>query len=171
MTTSRKTSDGVEVAVRDTLSRPAAAWQQPAAPRQDGYDQIPACIQQREDLASGAKRLYGLLQSVHRLKWEPDYRWLAAELAASVRSIIRWVQQLVAAGLIAVRRRGQGLTNLFVVLALVTSGDDAVAAVRVTGWQRSPSTPFNKKNEGKKPDIRAERDYFSSREGRIAPRA
>src|SRR4051812_17899793 len=103
----------------------------PLGARQGGYDQIPAFVQQRGALTSGAKRLYGLLQSVHRLKWEPDYRWLAVELAASVRSIIRWVRQLVAAGLIAVRRRGQGLTNLFVVLALVTSGDDAVAAAQM----------------------------------------
>jgi hypothetical protein len=103
--------------------------------RQDGFDQIPAHVQRRDDLTSGAKRLYGLLQSVQRMRIERDYRWLAAELAASVRSIVRWVQQLVAAGLIAVRRRGQGLTNLFVVLALGTSGDASTTAPGVPGSQ------------------------------------
>ena len=107
----------------------------PLGARQAGYDQIPAFIQQREDLTSGAKRLYGLLQSVQRMKAEPDYDWLAVELAASARSIVRWVAQLVAAGLIAVRRRGQGLPNLFTVLALVTSGPDTTSAPKVTDWQ------------------------------------
>jgi hypothetical protein len=111
-------------------------YRTPVSPaRQDGFDQIPAHIQRRDDLTSGAKRLYGLLCSVQRMKVERDYRWLAAELAASVRSIVRWVQQLVAAGLVAVRRRGQGLTNLFVVLALGTSGMDTPATPRVTGSQ------------------------------------
>ena len=68
------------------------------------FDQIPAHIQRRDDLTSGAKRLYGLLASVQRMHAQPDYRWLATELAASVRSIVRWVQQLVGAGLIAVRK-------------------------------------------------------------------
>jgi hypothetical protein len=108
------------------------------------FDQIPAAIQRRDDLTSGAKRLYGLLMSVQRMRAQPDYRWLARELAASVRSIVRWVQQLVAAGLIAVRRRGQGLANLFVVLALVTSGDAAAQSAGASGSQRRPDDSFNK---------------------------
>jgi hypothetical protein len=141
--------------------------------RQDGYDQIPAFVQQREDLAYGAKLLYGLLQSVHRLKWEPDYRWLARELHASVRSIIRWVKQLVDARLIAVRRRGQGLTNLFVVLALVTSGTATLPSAGVPTSHRRPDDLSKKKenrnNRGTQRDYSAS-DYFETREGRLKPR-
>jgi hypothetical protein len=115
--------------------------------RQDGFDQIPAHVQRNPDLTSGAKRLYGLLQSVQRMHAQPDYRWLARELAASVRSIVRWVQQLVAAGLIAVRRRGQGLSNLIAVLALVTSGRETSTAPGVSGSQRRPDDSFNKNTE------------------------
>jgi hypothetical protein len=110
------------------------------------FDQIPAHIQRRGDLTSGAKRLYGLLCSVGRMHAQPDYRWLSRELAASVRSIVRWVQQLAAAGLIAVRRRGQGLSNLITVLALVTSGREIVPSPGMPKSQRRPETPSLTKN-------------------------
>lgn len=138
----------------------AAAWQERSAA---AFDQIPAAVQRRDDLTSGAKRLYGLLQSVQRMRAQPDYRWLAAELAASVRSIVRWVRQLVAAGLVAMRRRGQGLTNLFVVLALVTSGMDIPATPRVTGSRPRPGAPFNKeKKTGKNRKDGTKRDFDAS---------
>jgi hypothetical protein len=136
--------------------------------RQDGFDQIPAHVQRRDDLTSGAKRLYGLLCSVQRMKIERDYRWLAAELAASVRSIVRWVQQLVAAGLVTVRRRGQGLTNLFVVLGLVTTGMDMTATPRVTGSQppaRANLSPKENTRRSGSPARKAPSDYARSPEG------
>ena len=138
------------------------------------FDQIPAHIQRRDDLTSGAKRLYGLLASVQRMHAQPDYRWLATELAASVRSIVRWVQQLVGAGLIAVRRRGQGLTNLFVVLALVTSGHAVTKTAGMPKSQRRPETPSltnkgrNNRKAGTK-DFDAS-NYYETREGDLRVR-
>ena len=157
-------------------TRPAAAWQErsPAA-----FDQIPAHIQRRDDLTSGAKRLYGLLTSVGRMRAEPDYRWLAAELAASVRSIVRWVRQLAAAGLIAVRRRGQGLRNIITVLALVTSGHEILRTPQMTA-RRDPARAGTydqvKKTEagknrrtGHKRDFDAS-DYYETSEGDLRVR-
>ena len=133
--------------------------------RQDGFDQIPAHIQRRGDLTSGAKRLYGLLASVQRMHAQPDYRWLATELAASVRSIVRWVQQLVGAGLIAVRRRGQGLTNLFIVLALVTTGDAVSQTAQMTA-RHNPARAGTygpvKKNDRKNRNTPAIRGFDAS---------
>ena len=99
-------------------TRSATALQAPGP-----FDAIPVTIQQRADLGSGPKRLYGALCSAQRMGWSPSYVDLAARLACSVRSIVRWVAQLVAAGLVACRRRGQGLVNVLAVLGLAVRSD------------------------------------------------
>lgn len=114
--------------------------------RQEPFDAIPCSVQDRTDLIGNAKRLYAALCSAHRMGWQPTYQQLADRLGASERSIVRWVQRLTDAGLIAVRRRGQGLANLFTVLALVTSGHDSQPRPAAPAWRgptRSPS--FNNK--------------------------
>jgi hypothetical protein len=165
----------VEVTVRDHLTRPAAACPEP-------FDAIPRSVQCRDDLTYGAKCLYGALSTAQRTRWQPTYADLADHLSASTRSVVRWVQQLVSAGLIAVRRRGQGLSNLFSVLALVTSGQDRPARQRVTGWQRRAPSPFNKetgtkngyidprRNYGYVQPARRSSDLLMSRHGPVVPR-
>lgn len=117
--------------------------------RQDPYDAIPRSVQARDDLPYGAKCLYGALNSAANLGRHPSYQQLADHLGASVRSVIRWVARLVQAGLIAVRRRGQGLVNLFTVLGLVTSGGDTLSRPEVTTGQARPRSPFLKKQDGR----------------------
>jgi hypothetical protein len=120
-----------------------------APPRPEPYDAIPRSVQQRDDLTYGAKCLYGALRTADNTGWQPTYADLARHVSGSVRSVIRWVQQLVKAGLIVVRRRGQGLPNVFTVLALVTSGGARAPRPDVTQWQARPSSP---KEATKKPE-------------------
>ena len=85
----------------------------------------------------------------------------------------RWVAQLVAAGLIACRRRGQGLVNVLRVLALVTSGHDRPAARAVTDWRsRQGYSSFNKKKEPRTGIYRATEpsEYLMTRYGPLQPR-
>lgn len=125
-------------------TRPAAAWQEP-------YDAIPRSVQARTDLTFGAKCLYGALRTAQQTRWQPTYAELAAHLAASTRSIVRWVQQLATAGLIAVRRRGQGLSNLITLVGLVTSGREIVPRPAVTDWQPpTRARHSNQKEQGRK---------------------
>lgn len=143
-------------------TRPAAACPEP-------YDAIPRSVQCRDDLTYGAKCLYGALRTAQQTQWRPSYADLAEHLSASTRSIVRWVQQLVAAGLIAVKRRGQGLSNLIRVLALVTSGRDRPPSPDVTGWQRRAPSPLNKEgrpNKGYTRPARSSSDLMMTRYGR-----
>jgi hypothetical protein len=130
----------VEVAVKYQSTRPAAAWQEP-------YDALPRSVQQRDDLTYGAKCLYGALRTADNTGWQPTYADLARHVSGSVRSVIRWVQQLVRAGLIAVRRRGQGRPNLFTVLARVTSGDATAPAPAVPKSHPRPSSPVKEERQ------------------------
>lgn len=142
--------------------------------RDESYDQLSAWLQRRDDLGGNAKRLYGLLTSAQRTGWQPTYQEIAAELCASVRSVIRWVQQLVGAGLISVRRRGQGLTNILTVLALVTSGAASTAVVAVTTWQTSTRSHSFKEERPKKriysPIPTHGSAYLETSSGRLRPR-
>lgn len=137
------------------------------------FDAIPVTIQQRRDLGSGPKRLYGALCSAQRMGWSPSYVDLAERLACSVRSIVRWVAQLVAAGLIAYRRRGQGLVNVLRVLALVTSGHDRAASTERTAWRgRQGDTSFNNKKRTQNGIYRAPEpsEYLMTSRGLLAKR-
>jgi hypothetical protein len=129
------------------VPRPAAACPEP-------FDAIPRSVQSRADLTYGAKCLYGALRTYQNMRRQPTYAELAEHLAASVRSVVRWVARLAEVGLIAVRRRGQGLPNVVTVVGLVTSGGDRAPAPVVTGWQ-SPTRARHwetKKNEGRRPE-------------------
>lgn len=142
--------------------------------RPEPYDQLPRSVQQRDDLVGNAKRLYAALCSASRTGWRPTYADLAHYLAASTRSIVRWVQQLVDAGLIAVRRCGQGLPNLFTVLSLVTSGGATASRPVAPTWQPRASSPFNKeagrRNPGYSPIPTHGSAYLESRRGPIQRR-
>jgi hypothetical protein len=153
--------------VSTDTTRPAAAWQEP-------FDAIPRSVQQRDDIVGNAKRLYAALCTAQRTQWQPTYVDLARHLSASARSIVRWVQQLADAGLISVRRRGQGLPNLFTVLALVTSGGATASRPAAPTWQRPASRLLNKREGTKKPGYPAipttGSAYLESRRGPIPRR-
>lgn len=137
--------------------------------RQDPYDAIPRSVQGRDDITFGAKCLYGALRTAQNTRRQLTYAELAEHIHASVRSIVRWVQQLVAAGLIAVKRRGQGLPNLFVLIG-VTSGYAATATAGMTAWQR-PAPRLSKKAEERQGYTRdPERNYRETREGLLPVR-
>lgn len=141
---------------------------------QEPFDAIPCSIQDRTDLIGNAKRLYAALCSAHRMGWQPTYHQLAERLGASERSVVRWVQRLTDAGLIAVRRRGQGLANIFTVLALVTSGGDTVRQPALPLWRGTTRSP-SFKNEERRTGIytRIPQDasaYLETREGTLRRR-
>lgn len=152
-------------------SRPLAAAMQPAGIKRsaDAFDAIPAGVNARTDLYPGAKRLYGLLRSVQNMQAEPSYADLAAALGASVRSIVRWMAQLVEMGLILVWRRGQGMTNIATVVGLaVRSARDAAARMPVRR-QDTRMDRFEGKNVGKN-TYRVPTSYAVGRLGAVPAR-
>jgi DNA-binding transcriptional ArsR family regulator len=145
----------------------------PTQRAQEPFDAIPCSVQDRTDLIGNAKRLYAALCSAHRMGWQPTYQQLADRLGASERSIVRWVQRLTDAGLIAVRRRGQGLANILTVLALVTSGTDKVRPPAAPGWRgptRSPSFKNEERRTGREWPYRDPAAYLETRTGTLRSR-
>lgn len=133
------------------VARPAAAWQAPQMGYSgEAYDAIPRSVQGRDDLTYGAKCLYGALRTAQNTRKRPTYAELAKHVHGSVRSVVRWVQQLAKAGLIAVKRRGQGLPNLITVLWNVTSGHATAPQTGLPKCQPRPPSPY-KEEETKKP--------------------
>lgn len=134
------------------VARPAAAWQAPQMGYSgERYDAIPRSVQGRDDLTYGAKCLYGALRTAQNTRQRPTYQELAKHVHGSVRSVVRWVQQLVRAGLVAVKRRGQGLSNLITVLAVGTSGSAKTIPPAVPKSPLRPPSPYKeglKKPEG-----------------------
>lgn len=62
----------------------------------------------RPELSAGAKRLLGIIHSLHSIRGEafPFQRTLARRLGVCVRTIKRWLRNLIDAGLVIVQRRG-----------------------------------------------------------------
>jgi hypothetical protein len=133
------------------VARPAAA-RLPSKPAEcrhskEAFDMVPAAVQHRDDLTFGATCLYGALRSAQNQRLAPTYTELAEHCRASVRSVVRWIKQLVGAGLIAVRRRGQGRPNAITVLPLVTSEDAKTPAPTVPQGQPRPSSPVKEERQ------------------------
>lgn len=82
-----------------------------------GFTQIPNLLLRRPDIAAGAKVVYMLLLSY---AWQdqqtyPGQDRLAADMGATERSVITHLKQLRDAGLISIRRRGRGQTNIYTI--------------------------------------------------------
>jgi DNA-binding transcriptional ArsR family regulator len=76
---------------------------------------LPISIMEHQSLSSGAKYLYACLKRHARQKgfcW-PSIGLLCKELQASPNTVRKYMRELVAAGLVSVRRRGQGRTSLY----------------------------------------------------------
>src|SRR3954469_15737971 len=78
------------------------------------YTKIPNTILKRVDISPGAKLTYVMLLSyAHKAdRCFPGQKRLAAEMGVAVRSVIRYMQELVKASLLRVKRRGLGMTNI-----------------------------------------------------------
>lgn len=81
-----------------------------------GFTQIPNLVLRRSDLQPGAKLTYMVLLSY---AWQKDHAYpgqdrLATDMGVSERSVITYLKQLQETGLITIRRRGLGLTNIYV---------------------------------------------------------
>lgn len=82
-----------------------------------GFTQIPNQILRRSDLPPGAKLTYMVLLSY---AWQKDHAYpgqdrLALDMGVSERSVITYLKQLVDTGLITIKRRGLGLTNIYII--------------------------------------------------------
>jgi len=81
-----------------------------------GFTQIPNAILRRPDVTSGAKITYMALLSY---AWQkdscfPGQETLALDTGVGKRSVIRYLQELQGVGLLEIKRRGLGLTNVYV---------------------------------------------------------
>jgi hypothetical protein len=96
--------------------------------RKASYTQVSTAILRDRGLSAGARLLYALLLSY---AWQegicfPDEATLSADMAMGVRQVRRYRDELLVAGLLVVRRRGQGKSNLY---AFPTPTETADAAV------------------------------------------
>ena len=82
----------------------------------DGFTQIPNAILRRADLSPGAKLTYMTLLSYAwgKDRCFPGQDTLADDMGVTTRSVISYLKQLQDAGLLKVKRRGLGLTNLYI---------------------------------------------------------
>ena len=81
-----------------------------------GFTQVPNFLLKSKKLSSGDKMTFAMLLSY---AWQNDFCYpgqekLAVHLGLSDRSVRTHLKVLEAKGLLAIKRRGQGLTNLYV---------------------------------------------------------
>lgn len=81
-----------------------------------GFTQVPNCVLNDKILSAGAKLVYAKLLSYawHNQQVYPGQETMADEIGLGKRSIIRFVAELERTGYLEVQRRGQGLTNRYV---------------------------------------------------------
>lgn len=82
-----------------------------------GFTTIPNAVIDSTGLSVGARLLYGLL-----LRWlwydgatDPGYAFLVERMGASEDYVRKCMNELIAAGLVSSKRRGLGMTNLYVI--------------------------------------------------------
>jgi biotin operon repressor len=95
-----------------------------------GFTQIPNGVLRRSDLQPGAKLTYMVLLSY---AWQKDTAYpgqdrLASDMGVSERSVITYLKQLQETGLITIRRRGLGMTNIYILHRI--SGSEKSAPLR-----------------------------------------
>jgi hypothetical protein len=81
-----------------------------------GFTQIPNQVLRRSDLQPGAKLTYMVLLSY---AWQKNHAYpgqdvLARDMGVSDRSVRTYLDQLETSGLLSIRRRGLGLTNVYI---------------------------------------------------------
>jgi hypothetical protein len=81
-----------------------------------GFTQLPNCVLNDPQLSPGGKIVYAKLLSYawYNNRVFPGQDKLAEEIGAGKRTIIRLIAELEKRGYVEVKRRGQGLTNVYV---------------------------------------------------------
>ena len=97
-----------------------------------GFTQIPNGVLRRSDLQPGAKLTYMVLLSY---AWQKNHAYpgqesLARDMGVSERSVITYLKQLQESGLVTVRRRGLGMTNLYIINRIPRSEKSADQEVK-----------------------------------------
>jgi DNA-binding transcriptional ArsR family regulator len=80
-----------------------------------GFTQVPNFLLKSKKLSAGDKRTFAMLLSY---AWQNDYCFpgqarLAQDLGLTDRSVRTHLKSLEGAGLLAIKRRGQGKTNIY----------------------------------------------------------
>src|ERR687884_1450964 len=90
-----------------------------------GFTQLPNCVLNEPHLSPGGKVVYAKLLSYawHNNQVFPGQEKLAEEIGAGKRTIIRLIAELEKWGYVEVQRRGQGLTNVYVLRHTVKRTD------------------------------------------------
>ncbi len=83
----------------------------------NGFTIIPNSILRARNLSRDAKLLYSILRSY---AWQkdtcfPSYETLMADMQCSSQALSTYIKELIEHGLIAVQRRGQGKTSLYII--------------------------------------------------------
>jgi hypothetical protein len=84
---------------------------------QRGWTGVPNFILESKEISVGAKLVYAMLLKYAREMDEcfPGQERLARDMGTGKRSIVRYIAELERAGLLSVKRRGQGRPNLYTV--------------------------------------------------------
>ena len=84
---------------------------------QRGWTGVPNFILESQAISVGAKLTYAMLLKYAREMNEcfPGQDRLAADMGSGRRSVVRYIAELERAGLLTVKRRGQGRPNLYTV--------------------------------------------------------
>ena len=84
---------------------------------QKGWTGVPNFILESKGLSAGAKLTYAMLLKYARELDEcfPGQDRLARDMGHGERSVRRWLEELRKAGLISIKQRGQGKSNLYTV--------------------------------------------------------
>src|SRR5919199_350993 len=116
-----------------------------------GFTQIPNAILRRRDISPGAKLAYVMLLSY---AWQkdscfPGQEALAEDMGVTSRSVRTYLQQLVSSGLLIVKQRGLGLTNVYY-LPRFQPGPENISgqsgSENISGLDRKKTTHLDEKN-------------------------
>jgi len=86
-----------------------------------GFTQVPNHILRSSDLSVGAKLTYAMLLSY---AWQNDFCFpgqdtLAKDMGSGKRSVVRYIDELERAGIIAIKRQGLGMSNIYTLRACI----------------------------------------------------
>ena len=80
-----------------------------------GFTQVPNAVLKSAALSPGAKLAYAMILSYawHEASCFPGQTRLAADIGVSDRSVRTYLKELETKGLLSIKQRGQGKTNLY----------------------------------------------------------
>lgn len=82
---------------------------------QRGWTGVPNFILENDQISIGAKLTYAMLLKYLREQDQcfPGQERLAKDMGSGLRSVVRYIAELEEAGLLEIKRRGQGRSNLY----------------------------------------------------------